>query len=252
MSSGKTVNACVDAVFVIAVKASLARIQHIEAELAKKGIAFSFMFEHDAAELNEEVLAAVFGPSDMKLAHKSLVMKNIQIWKDSVAQGYHRVLVFEDDAVLGDNFVQGFAEAMDAAEKLPPGWLVFLGGLDTKVPESYFMAPGPLVELPIPTAEGCVHDLLAMQRRLNWLDTNKVILPVDHLMSHIDSETGSPQYWLRHPIVEQGSVTGVFDSLLDGGRQKHGRTFNVLRNRWNKFQRRRLRELLVRIKTVFR
>ncbi|MDP2881818.1 MAG: glycosyltransferase family 25 protein [Azonexus sp.] len=249
-SSVKPVNELVDAVFVLSVKTLSARIQHIESELARKGIVFSFMFEHDAAELSEDRLTEIFGPSEMKLTHKSLVMKNIQVWKNSVAQGYERVLVFEDDAVLGDNFMAGFTEAMVAVEKLPPGWLVFLGGLDTKVPDSYFLAPGPLVELPIATTEACVYDKQAMLRRLNWLESNKVTLSVDHLMRHIDAVMRSPQYWLRQPIVEQGSVIGVFDSLLDGGRQKHGRTFNVLRNRWNKFRRRRLREWLVKLKSL--
>ncbi|MGE5472285.1 MAG: glycosyltransferase family 25 protein [Bacteroidota bacterium] len=247
----KPVNDWVDAVYVISVKGSDFRIRHIEAELAKHGIAFSFMFEHDAVDLDPALLTATFGPSSMRPAHQSLVLKNIQIWKDSVARGYRRVLVFEDDAVLGEDFGAGFSAAMAAAAQLPPGWLVFLGGIDTKVPDSYFLAPGPLVELPIPTAEGCVHDLLAMQRRLAWLESHKVTLPVDHLMCHIDQAVGSPQYWLRHPIVEQGSVTGTFESLLDSGRQKHSRTYNVLRNRWNKFRRRRLREWLVKTKALF-
>lgn len=250
ISSPQPVNNWVDAVFVLSVKSSDFRIRHIEAELARKGIAFSFMFAHDAVELTEEKLAATFGPSSMKREHKSLVLKNIQVWKDSVARGYQRVLVFEDDAVLSDDFIAGFDVAMQAAVKLQPGWLVFLGGLDTKVPDSYFLEPGPLVELAIPTAEACVHDRLAMQRRLTWLESNPVILSADHLMSHIDAAMGSRQYWLRQPIVEQGSVTGVFDSLLDAGRQKHSRTYNVLRNRWNKFRRRRLREWLVKLKTL--
>lgn len=247
----KPANAWVDAVFVLSVKSFSHRIAHIEGELAKHGIAFSFMFEHDAAELDEDLLAATFAPSDMKKAHQSLVLKNIQVWKESVAQGYRRVLVFEDDAVLTADFTPRFAVAMQAACTLPPGWMVFLGGMDTKVPESYFLAPGPLVELPIPTAEGCVHDLVAMQRRLVWIEKNPVTLPADHLMRHIDAASGTRQFWLRHPIVEQGSVLGLFDSVLDGSRRKHSRTYNILRNRWNKFQRRGLREWLVRAKALF-
>jgi glycosyl transferase family 25 len=243
-------NQWVDAVYVLTVKGSF-RIEHIQAEMVKNGIAFSFMLEHDAADLDQAILDRTFGPSSMKRAHQSLVLKNIQVWKNAVEKGYRRVLVFEDDAVLSKHFAAGFDEAMQAAEKLPAGWLVFLGGLDTKVPDSYFMARGPLVQLPIPTAEGCVYDLLAMQRRLKWLESNLVTLSADHLMCHIDAAMGSPHYWLRHPIVEQGSVTGIFDSLLDGSRQKHSRTYNVLRNRWNIFRRRQLREWIVRVKTAF-
>ncbi|MDD5298344.1 MAG: hypothetical protein PHU46_15685 [Rhodocyclaceae bacterium] len=244
----KPVNAWVDAVYVLTVKTFAQRIAHIEAEMARHGIAFRFMFEHDAADLDEALVAATFAPSDMKKAHQSLVLKNIQVWRDALAQGYRRVLVFEDDAVLVPDFAVRFDEAMGAAEHLPEGWMIFLGGLDTRVPDSYFLAPGPLVELPIATAEGCVHDLSAMRRRLAWLEQHKVTLPADHLMRRMDQDMGTRQYWLRHPIVEQGSVLGIFDSFLDGSRQKHSRRYNILRNRWNKFRRRRLREWLVRLK----
>lgn len=247
----KPANAWVDAVYVLTVKSFSQRIAFIQAEMAKHGIAFSFVFDHDAVDMDPALVAATFAPSDLKGAHQSLVLKNIQVWRDSVAKGYKRVLVFEDDAVLSDDFAQVFDNAMRAADELPPGWMIFLGGMDTKVPESYFRAPGPLVELPVATTEGCVHDLLSMQKRLEWLESHSVTLAVDHLMRLIDPQMGIKQYWLRKPIVEQGSVLGIFDSVLDSSRQKHSRTFNIMRNRWNKFQRRTLKEWLVRLKMKF-
>lgn len=245
----KRVNDLVDAVYVLSVKTFADRIAHIKSEMTRHGISFRFVFEHDAGELTEDAIVGTFGHSGMKKSHQSLVLKNIKVWRDAVANGFRRVLVFEDDAVLGRDFGWRFQEAMEAADALPSGWMIFLGGMDTKVPDHYFLAPGPLVELPMATAEGCVHDLVAMQRRLEWLRHNRVVLPADHLIRHIDMETGTRQFWLRHPIVEQGSVLGIFDSHLDSGRQKHSRCFNVLRNRWNKFQRRRLREWLARLKS---
>lgn len=239
----------VDAVYVLSVKSFAQRIKHIETEMAKHGIAFRFMFEHDASELDENLVSNVFAASSMKKTHQSLVLKNIQVWRDAVARNYRRVLVFEDDAVLRPEFTRRFVEAMRAADTLPPGWMIFLGGLDAKVPDRYFLEPGPLVKLPIATTEGCVHDLEAMRRRLDWLENNRVTLSVDYLMRRIDAEQGTQQFWLRHPVVEQGSVTGIFDSYLDGNRQKHSRCHNILRNRWNKFQRRSLREWLVWIRS---
>lgn len=247
-SAHKPVNAWVDAVYVLTVKTFTERIAHIEAEMARHGIAFRFMFEHDAADLDEGLIATFFDDSDMKKAHQSLVLKNIQVWREALAQGYRRVLVFEDDAVLSPRFAAQFDTAMRAAEQLPEGWMIFLGGWDTRVPDNYFLQPGPLVELPIATAEGCVHDLPAMRRRLAWLEQHRVTLPADHLMRRMDQDMGTRQYWLRQPIVEQGSVLGIFDSFLDGSRRKHSRRYNILRNRWNKFRRRHLREWLVRLK----
>ena len=237
-------NAWVDAVYVLSVKSFGARHAHIDREMARHGIAFSYVFAHDVDTLNDELLAATFGPSKMNSAHQSLVLKNIWVWREAVAKGYRRVLVFEDDAVFTPDFPARFDQAMHAATKLAPGWMVFLGGLDTKVPFSYFLSPGPLVELPMATAEGCVHDALCMQRRLEWLAGHKVTLPADLLMRHIDQQQGTRQFWLRNPVVQQGSVLGIFDSHLDASRQKHSQLYNVLRNRWNKFHRRWLPERL--------
>lgn len=242
------VNDCVDAVYVLTVRTFAQRIAHIRQELGRHGIRFEFMFEHDATDLDDELIQATFAPSDMKKAHQSLVLKNIAVWRDALSKGHRRILVFEDDAVLAGDFPRRFSEAMDAAEKLADGWLVFLGGLDTKVPDRYFLCTGPLVELPIATAEGYVCDALAMQRRMQWLAEHKAHLAADHLMRFIDKAQGTRQYWLTEPIVEQGSVLGIFDSELDAHRRKHSPLYNKLRNRWNKFQRRRLRGWLVRLK----
>jgi glycosyl transferase family 25 len=246
----KAVNEWVDAVYVLSVRAYTARQAHIQRELAQHGIAFRFVFEHDAADMDPALVARTFGPSDMRAPHQSLVLKNIEVWRHALARGYRRVLVFEDDAVLAPDFVQRFDEAMRAAQELQPGWLLFLGGLDTKVPDRYFLAKGPLVELTVATTEACVHDAEAMRRRLQWLESHPVTLAADHLFRRIDSEQRIRQYWLREPVVEQGSVVGLFDSELDSNRRKHGRTYNILRNRWNKFQRRRLREWTVRLKAA--
>ena len=246
--ASRGVNDCVDAVYVLTVKTFTQRIDHIRQEMARHGIRFEFMFAHDASELDDALIEATFAPSDMKKAHQSLVLKNIAVWRDALARGYRRILVFEDDAVLVPGFAPRFAQAMDAAAQLPPGWLVFLGGMDTKVPDRYFLSPGPLVELPIATAEGYACDALALRRRLDWLAAHKAHLAADHLIRFIDKAQGTRQFWLTEPIVEQGSVLGIFDSELDAHRRKHSAAYNKLRNRWNKFQRRRLRGWLVRLK----
>ena len=66
----------------------------------------------------------------------------------------------------------------------------------------------------------------------------------DHLIRQIDEQSGTAHYWPRRAIVEQGSVTGVFPSVLDGRRQKRSNLLNQLRYRWSKFRRHRLRGLL--------
>ena len=57
---------------------------------------------------------------------------------------------------------------------------------------------------------------------------------------------------LRPPIVEHTLEHSEHAALLDAHRRKHSRTFNVLRNRWNKFQRHRLRAWLVRARIMLK
>lgn len=246
----KKVNAWVDAVYVLTVKTFVERIEHIRGELGAHGIAFELVLEHDAAELDRELVQRTFKPSDMRAAHQSLVLKHIAAWRRAQKRGARRVLVFEDDALLDAHFSARFDAGMRAADALEPGWLVYLGGADVKVPDSYFLAPGPLVALPIATTEGYVTDALAIDRRLAWLEGNRIELPADFLLRRLDAELGIRQYWIRPSIVEQGSCVGLFGSVLDANRQKHSRLYTVVRNRWNKFQRHRLRGWLVRARAM--
>lgn len=246
----KPVNDWVDGVYVLTVKTFAERIAHARRELARHAIAFEFVFEHDAPEIGADLLRARFAPSDMTLAQQSLVLKHAAAWRSAVRKGQRRILVLEDDALLAADFGARFDVAMSAAEALAPGWLVYLGGADTKVPDSYFLADGPLVPLPIATTDGYVTDATAMARRLAWMEANRIALPADHFLRRLDAELGIAHYWLRPPIVEQGSVVGLFDSVLDANRRKHSRAYNVLRNRWNKFQRHRLRGWLVKARAI--
>ena len=241
------VNFWVSAVYVLSVKANTERIAHITRQMERHGIRYEFVFDHDADTIDEASISATFPGSNLTLGQKSLILKNIAVWREAAIKGHRRILVFEDDVILDDDFTARFDEAMQAAQKLPEGWVVFLGGKDVKVPARYFLASGPLVELPIPTAEALVYDITAIMRRLNWLERHKISLPADHLIYQIDADSKTPHYWLTHPIVEQGSSTGLFMSQLDGHRQKHSLLFTKYRNQWNKFRRITLRRFITRM-----
>ena len=177
----------------------------------------------------------------------SLTLKHMQAWRLACERGQRRILVFEDDVVLHPTFRARMAEALAAADTLAPGWLIFLGGADTKVPDWFFLHPGPLVPLVNSTAEGYVTDLEACRRRLAWCGANKIAHAADHLMALVDREQGIRQYWPLEPLVEQGSVVGMFDSVLDSSRMKHSRLYNIARHRWTKWRRRTLRKYWVRV-----
>ena len=247
-----SVNGFIDKVYVLTVKTFSDRIAHIENEMQKHKINFQFIFSYDIPDLDDELLDKSFEGKSLTMAQKSLVMKHIQAWKDAETHNYQKILIFEDDVILNNKFCDYLEHIMQAAKNLAPGYLIFLGGADAKVTEEYLLSKELLVPLPIATTEAYVTDIVAIKRRLNWQANHKISLPSDHLICKIDKELGNINYWSRTPIVEQGSVTGIFNSHLDSHRKKHSKLFNVLRYRWNKFQRHVLRAQLARLRQLFR
>jgi len=236
----------IDAVFVLSVRTFGDRIAHVTRELGRFGVPFEFIFDFDADALDAAIIARHFvGGTPMK-RQASLTLKHLHAWRLAAARKARRIMVFEDDVVLFPEFHARLAAAMRAADALAPGWHIFLGGADAKVPDRFFLHPGPLVPLASSTAEGYVSDLEACRRRLAWCEANKIGHPADQLITHIDRLAGIGQYWPSEPLVEQGSVIGMFDSVLDSSRLKHSRFYNVARHRWTKWRRRTLRRAWVR------
>jgi glycosyl transferase family 25 len=239
--AGPRVNDLVDAVFVISVRSFEDRVEHMRAEMARFGITFEWVFDFDPDAIPAELLARVFAPSDLRLPHKSLVLKHVATWRACFERGYRRVLVFEDDVVLGPDFPQVLAQAMRETESLDTPYLVYLGCGDNRYAPGAATSPSMLLPGgPLSAADAIVFDREAARRRLRWLDQNRVTRPADWLMREIDAECGVLHYWLREPVVEQGSMNGRFASSLDAKRRVRGRWYAWLRYRWDRWRHRTL------------
>lgn len=237
------VNHLVDGVFVLSVQTFVERIAHIEKQFADHGIQFHFIFNHDPQYIQTPSLNNMFANSDLSIEHKSLILKHIEAWKRATQNNHKIILVFEDDVILSSRFCDALAEVIEELQTYR-GYLVFLGGSDTKVSSSFYHHPGVLVPQNIATAEGYITDIEAIKKRLLWLEKNKISLPADHMIKDIDNSVGIDQYWVKDAIVQQGSVLGWFDTKLDGNRKKHSLFYNRLRYEWNRFQRRTLRKYI--------
>lgn len=236
-----------DAVYVLTVKTFGDRIAHARDQLGRYGLEFEFVLDFDADEIDAVTAGRHFADSAIAMRrHMSLTLKHMQAWRRACERGHGRIMVLEDDLVLYPAFDDRLAEVLRAADGLAPGWLIFLGGGDARVPDEFFLHPGPFVQLPNPTAEGYLTDLEACRRRLAWCDGHKIDLPADHLITAIDRAQGIAQYWPLEPLMEQGSVTGLFDSVLDSGRMRHSRLYNIARHRWTRWRRRTWRKYWVR------
>src|SRR5262249_46334824 len=133
----------VDAVYVLSVRTFADRIAHVMRELGRHRIGFEFVFEFDAAALDEETILQHFAGNSPMKKQMSLTLKHLQAWRRACERGQRRILVLEDDVILHPDFRARLAAGMRAADALAPGWHVFLGGADARVPDDFFLAPGP-------------------------------------------------------------------------------------------------------------
>jgi glycosyl transferase, family 25 len=235
------VNTLVDAVFVLSVRAFTDRIEHMRAEMARFGIRFEWVFDFDPDSIDPALLERTFAPSDLKITHQSLVLKHAATWRACVEGNLRRVLVLEDDVVLARNFPRVFDRALQEADRLAPGYLIYLGCGDNRYVEEAANAATALVPGgPLSAADAIVFDREAARRRLNWMSRHRVTRPADWLMREVDRECGTPHFWLSEPVVEQGSMNGRFASSLDEKRRRRGRLYAWLRYRWSKWRYRNL------------
>ena len=231
------VNGLVDAVFVVSVRAFTDRIEHMRAEMARVGIRFEWVFDFDPDSIEPGLLERTFAPSDLKISHQSLVLKHAATWRACVERNLRRVLVFEDDVVLAQDFSRVFERAMREADRLAPGYLIYLGCGDNRYVEGAAQAPTALVPGgPLSAADAIVFDGEAARRRLDWMSHHRVTRPADWLMREVDRDCGTPHFWLSEPVVEQGSMNGRFASSLDDKRRRRGRLYAWLRYRWSKWR----------------
>jgi len=236
----------IDKVYVLSVKSFADRIEHIQQELSKNNISFDFVFDFDIVDITDEDLA-IFSHSNMEMPHKSLVLKNIAVWKRMVKDNVSRALVLEDDAILNHDFRANIHKIITAADALAPGYLIFLGGADTKLPKDFLESPETLIPRRMTTADGFIIDNTLAKKRLQWLKNNSINLPADGLMCKIDEDIGALHYWPKQAIVQQASCTGQFKTTLDGSRSKHSLFYIGLRYRWHKFKNQSIKRWLKNI-----
>jgi glycosyl transferase, family 25 len=245
-------NQHIDAVYVLSVKKFTDRIAHIEKELANQSIAFEFIFEHDLGSIDPLLEEKTFGSHPkIEPPQRSLVLKHISAWKKCVENKYNNILVFEDDVILHQFFNQEIDLVMKDIAKKDPSYLIFLGGADTRVPKEYFLSKEKVIKNPIATADGYITDYSACYKRLAWLESNQVSLPADHLLKDIDQQEKITQYWSYKPLVQQGSVFGMFTSTLDGKRKNKSNLYNLLRYRFKIFTRRTVPGIYYRLLNIF-
>jgi len=226
-------------IYVLSVLTFTDRIDHIKQEMAKHQLKFEFIFDYDIYAIDQTIDEQYFSqPSSLSPAAKSITLKHIRAWQLALKNNHEQILVFEDDVVLDDNFSKNLQEVLEDVNNINPGYLIFLGGADTKVPKSFFKNQGAFYELRIPTSEAYITDLTAIKLRMEWLEKHRISLPADHATVKIDQDCSIKQYWPKKSLVTQGSVFGLFPTTLDKNRSRKSPVVNRLLFEWKKFKRR--------------
>jgi glycosyl transferase, family 25 len=240
-------------IYVLSVRTFTDRINHVQQEMAKHHLKFEFIFDYDIYAIDKELEEKYFSQNtNLSPAAKSITLKHICAWQKALKSGHQQILVFEDDVVLSNDFNVKLQNILEKLANLKPGYLIFLGGADTKVPKEFFKTQADFYELSMPTAEAYITDLTAIKSRLTWLDNHKVSLPADHATVKIDKDCSITQYWPKKALVTQGSVFGLFPTTLDKNRSKKSALVNRLLFEWKKFKRRTLPQFYYDLVHLFR
>ena len=229
-------------VYVLSVKTFASRIESVNRQLLPLGIPFQFVFRYDVEDFQKEPLPVHFDQASiLTLPERSIVAKHVEAWRLALDSGKPYVLVLEDDAILHSDFVSNLRLILSQAKSLKPGFLINLGGANSRVPLALYREKQFFYPFPMETSEGYISDRLSIERRLDWLQRNRVDRSADHMTRNIDALTNTIHLWPKHAIVEQGSLFGRFDSSLDQGRASRLKPFLKFSYESKKFRRRTLK-----------
>jgi glycosyl transferase family 25 len=206
-----------DGVYVINVKAFRQRREFMEAQLLNHHMTAEFIHDADADELTAEMIDQYFIGNDLSLNQMSCALKHIMALQRIVDKKQRQALILEDDAILSSGFEEGLHYALSESPRFNGPKVIFIGcGGNFYTPKSR-RKPGQHLYLGSRGrfADSYIIDFDTAQKRLDWININKVSMPIDNQFEKIDRELGISMLWLEEPVVEQGSKAGLFMSALE-------------------------------------
>lgn len=206
-----------DGVYVINVKAFHQRRAFMEMQLLKQDMTAEFILDGDADELTAEIINKYFIGDNLSVNQMSCALKHIMALESIIEKRQQQTLVLEDDAIFSSRFNEGLHYALEESPRFDGPKVIFIGcGGNFYTPKS-LRKPGQ--HLYVGTrgrfTDSYIIDCDTAQKRLDWIISNKVSLPIDNQFEKIDRELGISMLWLEDPVVEQGSKAGLFMSAME-------------------------------------
>lgn len=184
---------------------------------------FEFIEDYDKDELTKEDLE-LFDPA-LEKSKISLFLKHFLVY-DEVAEKYERALIFEDDVILCENFVELFAEYM---RELPADFdMLFLGdGCNLHISDDQLILGKHIYAKGLEATEwggfgatrcsdSYVISNTCAAKLIKFIHTDKYKMGynIDIWLNRAARENKFQVYWAEPTIVTQGSQNGLFPTTL--------------------------------------
>lgn len=206
-------------VFVIHARRLSDRVAHIEKELDRVGLSFTWIELYDPEDIDGAVEARYFNTDNaLTPGQKSCALKHLTAMERIRDLGCDSALIFEDDVFLRSDFMERLAQALDeAARDWPSPRILQLGAATNYYTPASQLQPGKCIYVgdKVRFAEAYVIGAKEAAMRLDWIARNRITLPIDLQYNVCDPELGIPFLWVEPPLAEQGSLNGAFKSSLD-------------------------------------
>jgi glycosyl transferase, family 25 len=206
-----------DGILVINPRDFADRRRSIEQQLQALDLKYEFIHSFDICDLDDATIKLYFTNSLLSPGQRSCALKHLQAMRLIVERDWQRALVLEDDAILGDGFVEGVRESLVESSKLCSPYVLFIGSGGNQYTPRRLRVPGRRLYKSDRgrLGEAYVLGSQAARLRVEWIESKGIPLPIDNLFEQIDRESGVAMYWLEPPVVEQGSKNGHFRSVLE-------------------------------------
>lgn len=220
-------------VFVTSVKSGYEERQaFINKQMKQLSIEFEYIFKFDISDndINQEK-KYYFNLDDFELISptQSLFLKHIEALKIIRENKIELALVFEDDAIFSDDFIDIINLALVEYMQIDKPSVISLGhGNNLYTPRSQMVNSKYLYQ---GTRMRCTDSYVLRYKEAslileaidNYIKSgNKIVWAIDYFYDHIFRSNGIDFLWLEPSIVTQGSMNGIFTSELD--RKRGGRT----------------------------
>jgi GR25 family glycosyltransferase involved in LPS biosynthesis len=190
------------------------RKEHIQKHFEFHGITeYTFIETHDRENLTQEETSKF---EKISKSEVSLFYKHVEIFKRQHCKGFSGITcVYEDDAVLCDNFLQQLHKCI---EQLPEDWDIVFGGECADLHE-WYRNDGQFIYQRDSSRGTCFY--MVNSRCLDkvvsyFVESNNISCAIDWWFNHIYWNNNSYKYfWTEPTLVKQGSELGWFKKSID-------------------------------------